>query len=99
MLSGDSWSRMAAFSPWRCGLSVPVWPLMKAIRASRAHPGLMNGGGAVMSVVPQSGDGTLVRGGAKVTASIGAAMGGEEAKDIEWTLLCSEQTLWVSQPT
>src|SRR5438128_42891 len=52
MLIGDSWSRMAAFSPCRWLLSVPVWPLMKAIRLSRAHPGAMNGGGLIDVVRP-----------------------------------------------
>ncbi len=54
---------------------------MKAIRSSRAQPGAMNGGVALMSLVPQSGDGTLLSVGAKVTSSIAAAVGLEESND------------------
>src|SRR5207249_1011654 len=42
-------------------LSLPVWPLMNAIRLSRAHPGLINGPSTLMSFVPHSTKGTLPR--------------------------------------
>ena len=61
---------------------LPVWPLMKAIRSSRAQPGAMNGGVALRSLVPQSGDGTPSSLGARVTSSIAAAVGLEESNDV-----------------